>query len=157
MKVDELVEIASKVSEALGGEDVPREIILQMINGVLPEVIFNDMVTLKRAQGWVYGEEHDEDKKTSPTVVLYSGLPPKVRACFEATFAVVKSLVYYLTSDNPDEPVLPPGLQGTMTPKQKAKWEEDNDTTLPDSVLAEVEADKTEEKVLVPPSGFANQ
>ena len=131
MKVDELVDVASAVSNALDGDDVSREDIIQMINGVLPEVIWNDRVTMYKNQGWTLGEEENEKDKVSPDLVLYSSLAPEVHAAAEAVYAVVKSLLPYITSDNPGDPVVPPGLQGTMTEKQQAAWEEENDVQLP--------------------------
>lgn len=163
MKVDELVDIASRVSEALDGEEVPREVVMQMLNGVVPGTIFNDQVNLRKAQGWTWGEEYDEDRKTDPLIVVYGELDPQRVARYEAVHAVVYSLRHYITVDNPDDPVVPPGLQQTMTARQRERWEEENETTLPDSVLvpesAQVqEKDQTEEKSFtIPPSGFNPQ
>ena len=131
MNVDDIVEVANKVSESLDGDDFSRADVLLMLNGTLPAVIWNDLVTYRKVQGWTVGnpgDEYDEDKKIDPKLVVYEMVEPMVVAAYEAVYAVVRSLRFYHRIDS-DDPVVPPGLQN-MTDKQRKEWEEVNDVHL---------------------------
>jgi len=131
MNVDDIVEVANKVSESLDGDDFSRADVLLMLNGTLPAVIWNDLVTYRKVQGWTVGnpgDEYDEDKKIDPKLVVYEMVEPMVVAAYEAVYAVVRSLRFYHRIDS-DDPVVPPILQN-MTDKQRKEWEEVNDVHL---------------------------
>jgi len=131
MNVDDIVEVANKVSESLDGDDFSRADVLLMLNGTLPAVIWNDLVTYRKVQGWTVGnpgDEYDEDKKIDPKLVVYEMVEPMVVAAYEAVYAVVRSLRFYHRIDS-DDSVVPPILQN-MTDKQRKEWEEVNDVHL---------------------------
>jgi hypothetical protein len=149
MKLEQVIEIASKVSEALDGEEVTRETVLAYLNEQLPAVVHNDRVTKAFRDGWTAGhpgDKYDEDKKIDPDLVVYGNASPAVVSRDDAVYAVVRALRFYIGSDDPHAPVIPPGLQGNMTPKQKEQWEEMNDTKLPDSVIRQEPEDSPEEE-----------
>lgn len=50
-----------------------------VLAGAGPEESHENWVRFKVANGWVWGEEKDERKKTHPLLVPYSELPPEQR------------------------------------------------------------------------------
>jgi len=59
---------------------------------VTPEQIHENWREVKRQDGWIYGPEKDEEKKTHPYMVAYSQLPQEQRVKDYLFSAVVKSM-----------------------------------------------------------------
>jgi len=56
-----------------------------------PKSLHESWYEVKKAQGWVYGEVKDPDKKTHPCMVPYSELPEEQRMKDDLFFAIVKA------------------------------------------------------------------
>ena len=57
----------------------------------------NAWLKQKKAEGWVYGEVKDAEKKTHPCIVPYKDLPPEQQAKDHLFKAVVSALAPLLT------------------------------------------------------------
>lgn len=58
--------------------------------GLTPEQSHEGWMKLKAAEGWVYGEEKDQEAKTHPCMVPYEELPAEQRAKDHIFGAVVR-------------------------------------------------------------------
>lgn len=67
----------------------------QALTGAGPEQLHESWCEYKWADGWVYGETKDGDKKTHPCLVPYADLPPEQQLKDRMFSAVVSTLASY--------------------------------------------------------------
>ena len=74
---------------------------------ITPKELHDEWVKNKAAEGWVYGEEKDEEKKTHPCLVDYKLLPVPQRFKDSLFLSIVRSYVTFKEQENkkadPDE------------------------------------------------------
>lgn len=71
-----------------------------------PEVIFYHRVEYMKEAGWVYGENFDSDKKTSPSIIPnYDDLDPQTKLDLEIFYSTAETYIRYVArkSHQPDE------------------------------------------------------